>query len=171
MAHPARLAVIDELFAGRELTATECAEIAGLSPSAMSYHLRALEKVGIVERAEATGDGRERPWRAAGSKLMVTSDQSLVAFAAGAVVGRSVADRLSAGFAKWIERTPTEDPEWRDVGGISSALVWLTHEDTEVVEKTIGDLIDKYRGRSATDHPDGARRVRIGLLLYPNDEL
>ena len=43
LAHPARLAVIDELFAGRQLTATECAEIAGLSPSAMSYHLRALE--------------------------------------------------------------------------------------------------------------------------------
>jgi DNA-binding transcriptional ArsR family regulator len=170
LAHPARLAVIDELFAGRELTATECAEIAGLSPSAMSYHLRALEKVGIVERAEASGDGRERPWRAAGSRLTVTSNQSLVAFAAGAVIGRTVADRLNAGFAKWIERTPTEDPQWRDVGGISSALVWLTHDDAADVEQAISDLIDKYRGRSATDHPDGARRVRVGLLLYPNDE-
>ena len=48
LAHPARLAVIDELFAGRELTATECAQVAGLSLSAMSYHLRALEKWGIV---------------------------------------------------------------------------------------------------------------------------
>ena len=55
LAHPARLAVIEELYAGRELTATECAEIAGLSPSAMSYHLRSLEKAGIVERADATG--------------------------------------------------------------------------------------------------------------------
>ncbi|MDT4978304.1 MAG: hypothetical protein QOG07_183 [Pseudonocardiales bacterium] len=171
LAHPARLAVIDELFAGRELTATECAAIAGLSPSAMSYHLRALEKAGIVERAEASGDGRERPWRAAGSRLTVTSDQSLLAFAAGAVVGRTVADRLNAGFARWIERTPTEDPAWRAVGGISSALVWLTHDDVAEVEKTISDMIDKYRGRSASDHPDGARRVRIGLLLYPNDEI
>ncbi|MDQ2749492.1 MAG: helix-turn-helix domain-containing protein [Actinomycetota bacterium] len=170
LAHPARLAVIDELFAGRELTATECAEIAGLSPSAMSYHLRALEKVGIVERAEASGDGRERPWRAAGSKLMVTSEESIVAFAAGAVVGKTVADRLTAGFARWIERTPSEDPAWRDVGGISSALVWLTHDDAADVEKTITDLIDKYRGRTAGAHPDGARRVRVGLLLYPNDE-
>ncbi|MEP7019477.1 MAG: helix-turn-helix domain-containing protein [Pseudonocardiales bacterium] len=170
LTHPARLAVLDELFAGRELTATECAEIVGLSPSAMSYHLRALEKVGIVERADASGDGRQRPWRAAGSKLTVTTDQSLVAFAAGAVVGKTVADRLNQGFARWMERTPTEDPAWRDVGGISSALVWLTHEDAEHVEKIITDLIDEYRGRSATDHPDGARRVRIGLLLYPNDE-
>ncbi len=66
LAHPARLTVIEELYSGRELTATECADLAGLSPSAMSYHLRSLAKAGIVERADATGDGRERPWRAAG---------------------------------------------------------------------------------------------------------
>jgi DNA-binding transcriptional ArsR family regulator len=170
LTHPARLAVIDELFAGRELTATECAEIAGLSPSAMSYHLRALEKVGIVERAEASGDGRERPWRAAGSKLSVTSEESVVAFAAGAVVGKTVADRLGQGFAAWLERSPTEDATWRDVGGISSALVWLTHDEADEVEKFTSELIDRHRGRTAAEHPEGARRIRIGFLLFPNDE-
>ncbi|HET6740226.1 MAG TPA: helix-turn-helix domain-containing protein, partial [Kribbella sp.] len=64
LAHPARQRVIDELYNGRVLTATECAELAGLTPSAMSYHLRALEKWGIIERADETTDGRERPWRA-----------------------------------------------------------------------------------------------------------
>src|SRR4051812_41338961 len=73
LAHPARLAVIDALFTGRRLTATECGEIAGLSASAMSYHLRALEKWGIVRRSDATGDGRERPWEAAGNHLQVDS--------------------------------------------------------------------------------------------------
>ena len=172
LAHPARLAVIDELFAGRELTATECAEVAGLSPSAMSYHLRALEKVGIVERAESTGDGRERPWRAAGSKLSVTSggDESLVAFTAGAVIGRTVAERLGRGFAAYLNRVPNEDPDWRDVGGISSALVWLTHDEAGEVEKSVADLIDRYRGRSAEEHPDGARRMRVGFLFFPNEE-
>jgi DNA-binding transcriptional ArsR family regulator len=173
LAHPARVAVIDELYAGRELTATECAAVAGLSPSAMSYHLRALEKAGIVERADPSGDGRERPWRAAGSKLRVTpddDDHSLVAFAAGAVIGRSVADRLGDGFSAWLARMPNEPLQWRDVGGISSALVWLTHEEASEVEKTVTDLIDKFRGRSKEDHPDGARRVRVGFLLFPNEE-
>src|SRR3954451_17616044 len=74
LAHPARLAVIEELYSGRELTATECADIAGLSPSAMSYHLRSLAKAGIVEPADGGTDGRERPWRAAGAYLQVESD-------------------------------------------------------------------------------------------------
>jgi len=73
LAHPARLAVLDALFEGGQLTATECAELAGLSPSAMSYHLRALERWGIVERADASDDGRERPWRAAGGGLRIES--------------------------------------------------------------------------------------------------
>ena len=42
LAHPARLAVLDQLADGGTATATECARTAGLSPSAMSYHLRAL---------------------------------------------------------------------------------------------------------------------------------
>src|SRR5512146_2234938 len=63
LAHPARLAVVDELYQGNERTSSELAELTGLSPSAMSYHLRALERWGIVERGTPRSDGRERPWR------------------------------------------------------------------------------------------------------------
>jgi DNA-binding transcriptional ArsR family regulator len=71
LAHPARLVVIDALYDGEVLTATECAERAGVTPSAMSYHLRALEKAGLVVRADPRGDGRERPWRRAATDLRV----------------------------------------------------------------------------------------------------
>src|ERR1700712_2780267 len=74
LAHPARLAVIDEFFSGRKLTATECAEISGLSASAMRYHLRALEKWGTIRRSDSTEDGRERPWEAAGHGLRIVSE-------------------------------------------------------------------------------------------------
>src|ERR1700749_3561086 len=63
LAHPARLAIIDALASGDELTATECAAITGLSPSATAYHLKFLERHNFAERAPARDDGRERPWR------------------------------------------------------------------------------------------------------------
>ena len=50
LAHPARQRLITELFSGEVLTSTEAAELCDLTPSAMSYHLRALEKWGIVTR-------------------------------------------------------------------------------------------------------------------------
>jgi len=62
LAHPARIAIWSHIALRGSVTATECAEVAGLSPSACSYHLRTLAKYGFVERAEAT-NGKERPWR------------------------------------------------------------------------------------------------------------
>jgi hypothetical protein len=59
---------------------------------------------------------------------------------------------------------------WRDVGGVSSARVWLTPEEAAEVEQTVGKLIDQYRTRSADDHPEGARWLRVGFLLFPTDE-
>lgn len=72
LAHKARVEALDELYASRGTrTATDLAARCGLSPSAMSYHLRALEKYGLVERAASEGDARERRWQAAGDQLVV----------------------------------------------------------------------------------------------------
>src|ERR1700751_2688986 len=51
LAHPARMAIIDALASGDELTATECAELTGLSPSATAYHLKFLQRYHFAERA------------------------------------------------------------------------------------------------------------------------
>src|SRR5947199_8496759 len=77
LAHPARLAIIGHLSGGRTATATECAEIVGLSPSATSYHLRALAKVGLVREAPGRGDGRERLWMSAMDAYYVAEEQAV----------------------------------------------------------------------------------------------
>ena len=72
LAHDARQRVIEVLYGEqRPRTATELARLTGLSPSAMSYHLRALEKWGVVERSTDEGDARNRPWRAGGTSLRI----------------------------------------------------------------------------------------------------
>ena len=63
IAHPARLALLEHLRNSGPATATECAAVIGLSPSATGYHLRALARAGLVEAAPGRGDGRERLWR------------------------------------------------------------------------------------------------------------
>lgn len=73
LAHPARLAILEHLMSGETGTATECAAVSGLSPSATSYHLRALAKVGLVEEAASRGDGRERVWRSGVAGLLVVA--------------------------------------------------------------------------------------------------
>jgi DNA-binding transcriptional ArsR family regulator len=166
LAHPARLAVIEELYAGRELTATECAQIAGLSPSAMSYHLRSLEKVGIVERAESGGDGRERPWRAAGSYLQVESDSGV---AEAAALGATVLSRLGEQFAAWEARRGAEDRVWRDAAMVASGQVWLRAEELQQLGGEIEKLIDLHRDRTAEERPAHTRRVRFSIFAFPSE--
>jgi len=171
LAHPARLAVMDELFAGRRLTATECAEIAGLSPSAMSYHLRALEKVGIVTRAEAGEDGRERPWRAAGTSVTITAAAagSRLAHAASAALAVSVLERLGERFAAWLQRSAEESEPWQEASGISSATLWLTLDEAQQVERELEQIVARYRGRGTSKRPKGARRISLDFVAFPMD--
>jgi DNA-binding transcriptional ArsR family regulator len=170
LAHPARLAVIDELYTGRQLTATECAAIAGLSPSAMSYHLRSLERFGIVERAEGAGDGRERPWRAAGSYLQVDSrNGGLGEVAAAAALGSTVLSRTVEQYERFLARRAAETPEWVAAAEASFGQVWLRPEEAEEIGRKFLDVIEQYHGRRK-DRPADARRVRLAVLVFPVDE-
>lgn len=170
LAHPARLAVIDELYAGRELTATECAEIGGLSPSAMSYHLRSLERAGIVERAESTGDGRERPWRAAGSYLQVDSTGGGAGeLAASAALSSTILGRTVEQFESYLARRKSEPAEWLDAVEASYGRLWLSPEEAKAIGAQFVQLIEQYRGRGTSSRPPGARRLRLAVLLFPTD--
>src|SRR5258708_22493816 len=92
LAHPARIAIMQHLALEGPATATECADIAGMSPSACSYHLRALAKYGFVEEVPSVGlDRRHRPWRARGIAMSVGQDphRPPAPPAAGGGAGRS----------------------------------------------------------------------------------
>lgn len=171
LAHAARLAVIEELYSGQELTATECAAVAGVSASTMSYHLRSLEKAGIVERAEPSSDRRERPWRRAGTYLKIDAGDSTLAVAASAALTHSLLARALDQLDDWTARRGQESPRWHDIGGVTSGQVWVLPEEMEELQHQLIELFASYRARAAgTALPDGTRRVRVGLVIAPLPE-
>ncbi len=167
LAHPARLAVIDELFAGRKLTATECGEIAGLSASAMSYHLRALEKWGIVRRSEATTDGRERPWEAAGQGLSVESAEPRASAAGEAILVARQLDRQRADILGWISNQNETSASWYDSTVISSTVLWLDPDEAKQLSDAITAVVAAIPRRTAADAPAGAQQVRVSFSVVP----
>jgi DNA-binding transcriptional ArsR family regulator len=163
LAHPARQRIIDELYSGRLLTATECAELVGLTPSATSYHLRALERWGIVERAEASTDGRERPWRALGTGLQIASQSTGAGRVASQAMMRTNVDRVMEQF----EDLPGDDP-WDEFSAMSRSRLWLTRDETKELGQELYDLIERFRkGRTATSHPAGTRAVTTLVAVVP----
>jgi DNA-binding transcriptional ArsR family regulator len=167
LAHPARLAVLEELRVQPELTATEVAALVGLSPSAMSYHLRALEKWGFVERAEPGPDGRERPWRATSREGWTIEARSPVAAAAESALVAASFERMQASMQAWARAEPAEPQEWHAAATLSSSSVWITADEGAELIAEHQALLRRLRGRSGADRPAGSRRVRISLVVAP----
>lgn len=168
LAHPARLLVVDELYQGSERTASELAKITSLTPSAMSYHLRALERWGIVERGDAREDGRERPWRAAGRSLIWDSEVSAVAAASQDVIAAGVLEQLRDAFRRWTVVEPAESEIWRSVASLKRSFMWLTDEEAQALLSELDEVVQKrLRGRDAENHPEGTRRVLYLMGFVP----
>jgi DNA-binding transcriptional ArsR family regulator len=169
-AHPARQAIMEELLHGRVMTATEAGALVGLSPSAASHHLRALEKWGLVRRAKARKDGRERPWRSTGDRVNLNPARlnpgrarNLQALAP--LVTQMLA-RLNEEVVAYLEAMP--DEPWQDLyAGLSRAELWLTEEETRRLAEAIEAAVAPYVGRHSAKHPEGARKTAFTLSVTP----
>lgn len=162
IAHPARITIVETLYGGtEELTASECAELAGLSASAMSYHLRALEKWGVIERAPTRPDARERPWRAAADSLRVTAGDRLPGSDQADLLAASV-ERLQRGMDAQVRGEP--EPEWRGATSLSTHAAWLTPDEATELNEHVQAILRERRGRRRK----GTRRVEMFWAIYPS---
>jgi DNA-binding transcriptional ArsR family regulator len=165
LAHPARLAIIDALATGEELTATQCAELTGLSPSATAYHLKLLERYGFAETAPPRPDRRERPWRATGRPVQADLDGSTPAGAsAAAAVVAAYIDMTRAIAVQFTAAGHAEPEEWRDAAVLHNADLWLTVEEYQRVGEELRAVVAPYRRRTRAA---GSRRVRVMNVVVP----
>ena len=159
LAHEARQRVIEVLYADqRPRTATELAALTELSPSAMSYHLRALEKWGVVERSADEGDARNRPWKASGTSLRIDSSQ------VGPAVRDVMADQLLSALSRRL-RAHRERPQEERIGStaLSSGELWLTPEQAERLSVSFENaLLDEHETGWRNEPAPG--RVRMAFL-------
>jgi DNA-binding transcriptional ArsR family regulator len=168
MAHPARVVALTHLMHVGDATATELGEQAGLSASAMSYHLRILERAGLVETAPSRGDGRERVWHAphaginmdndveASAEMRTASVQFLEAFA----MAQEVATR------QFLTLADT-DPELFNRSQFLEAVLALTPDELDQLGKGIQALIDPYVNRRRKDKPENAREYAMSYRIFP----
>jgi DNA-binding transcriptional ArsR family regulator len=166
LAHPARLAIIEALGSGEELTSTECAAVTGLSPSATNYHLKALEKWGFVEPGQPRADGRDRPWKGRGRGVEVDSTDPQTAPAEVAVLSAFL-DRNREIVSEFLEHKSEESPEWTDRIEFSNGDYWLTADELEKVSAGLREVLLPYRDRTRDSRPEGSRQVRIVRLISP----
>ncbi|MDR2984686.1 MAG: helix-turn-helix domain-containing protein, partial [Nocardiopsaceae bacterium] len=170
LAHPGRLAILQHLVLDGPATATECAEVAGLSPSACSYHLRALARYGFVDEDPSGGqDRRHRPWRARVVAITVGSDPNRPAPVKSA--SRLLADSLRVRFdevrAEYESRESQYSAGWQRAAGTGQDVLHVTPGELEAVIEKVHQVLSEYRRLRREDRPSGARRVHVMLDFTP----
>src|SRR4051812_43997030 len=177
LAHPARLSILHLLLTVGEATATQCAAVVGESPSSCSYHLRHLEKFGLVERVEAGDDevdGRTRRWRtvatgfdfgephSTGSPELVAASVALIA------TGLDENLRLARHYLSHLDDVPEA---WQDVAAFSTYALMVNADELREVIEAIDAIVRPLRGAARKDAPADARTVRLSLEAFTRTDL
>nr|MDT0661326.1 helix-turn-helix domain-containing protein [Micromonospora sp. DSM 115978] len=174
LAHPARLAILDHLSSTEEaVTATGCAEVVGLSPSATSYHLRALARAGMVEEAPSRGDARERLWRSAAPTWTIDAGQNAspeTRAAEQALIEVFVARHLDR-VRNWLARAGDTSKEWYDAAMMSDTTLLITADELTELNTAVLALMEPYKRRNRLAGPatEGARVVAAHYVMLPLD--
>jgi DNA-binding transcriptional ArsR family regulator len=169
LAHPARIAIWVFLGLDGPATATECAAVALLSPSACSYHLRTLAKYGLVEEdPTASTDGRERPWRVKISAIAIDeTDTSPAVREAGRMLAASAAASAEEIRESYRDRQSLYPAEWRRALGNSYDVLHVTPDELVTIRQRMFDLLGEYRRLDRDERPDGAGRVQVIVDFAP----
>jgi hypothetical protein len=170
LAHQGRIAIWLHLGLHGPATATECAQIAGLSPSACSYHLRTLAKYGFVEEDPASAaNGRERPWRV--RVISFSIDEVPGPPTATDVASQLLLENLRASAeetrARYMNRKSEYSAEWRAAAGEVLSAVHVTPAELNAMRAQIMDLMMPLVRLDPDERPPGAMPVRVTLDLFP----
>ena len=175
LAHTGRYAILERLQTRGPATATECAEVAGLSPSACSYHLRLLARHGFVEEDtddEARQDGRERVWRAttAGWRADPAADADPREMQAiDSTLARVMMASSDQRVLAFVDRAASE-PEWREAALLSNSTVVATVDELAELSQALLGVLQPYlrsEREDPADRPEGARDVHVSIRMAP----
>jgi DNA-binding transcriptional ArsR family regulator len=170
LAHPVRIALIEELSIGGPGTATQVGERIGESPTTCSFHLRQLARYGFVEEAGG-GKGRARPWRmtSIGMSFSPAHDDPDAEIAATALT-RLFRERQLDRYRTWLQTKASYPRRWREAAGDSEWGTYLTAEELEQLNDELVILLRSRFHDRLTDpskRPPGSALVEMLMFSYP----
>jgi len=171
-AHPLRMRMYDHLKDHGAATASMLARAMGESTGQTSYHLRQLERHGLVEEDSGRGTARERWWIAAGFSFTPdVLEEDRTARSTLQVVEQHQLSVRAERLQEWLRRSEHEDPQWVAVASSNEVTLPMTAEELEsmtmAVAAVMREHLDRAREARADHGDDGRRTVKIYQYAFP----
>ena len=172
LAHPLRVRIYDELSAYGPLTASGLAERLGESSGSTSYHLRQLERTGLVREDTTRGKGRERWWERTPGSIAIPDARSLPPGSAERLAVRLVEDEWlrtrDQNFHEFLsEGDAVFGDEWLDIATSDTINLRLTPEQLTALVADIDAVLMRYIDAYKRTPTPGSRPVQIQINAFP----
>jgi DNA-binding transcriptional ArsR family regulator len=172
LAHPLRVRIYDELSAYGPLTASGLAERLGESSGSTSYHLRQLERTGLIREDTTRGKGRERWWERTPGSIAIPDARSLPPGSAERLAVRLVEDEWfrsrDQNFHEFLsEGDAVFGDEWLDIATSDTINLRLTPEQLTALVADIDVVLMKYIAAYKRTPTPGSRPVQIQINAFP----
>ena len=172
LAHPLRLRILDELSAYGPMTASGLASRVGESSGVLSYHLRQLEKHGLVREDESLGTARERWWERRPGSIATPEPREFPAGSAERLATLLITDEwMRAREANLREFLSEGDavfgPEWLDVASTDTINLRLTSDQLHQIVLEIDTVLWKYIDAYKRTPLPGAIPVQLHINAFP----
>jgi len=172
LAHPLRVRIYDELSAYGPLTASGLAERLGESSGSTSYHLRQLERTGLIREDTTRGKGRERWWERTPGSIAIPDARSLPPGSAERLAVRLVEDEWfrsrDQNFHEFLaEGDAVFGDEWLDIATSDTINLRLTPEQLTGLVADVDVVLMKYIDAYKRTPTPGSRPVQIQINAFP----
>lgn len=160
-----RRRIVDSLSA-RAMTVTQLGELLGVAPAKAHYHVRELERVGLVRLVETREKGGvlEKYYRTIARVLavspdvlrMVTPDESL------ALIEGVMRSQMAA-YLDAVQRTIRTKRWGEDIIAFTTGSLWMTNDEWQQAVKRMEELLLPYRtARGLSDE----REIAFSLMAH-----
>lgn len=164
-----RVRIVD-LLQKKPMTVTQLGEELGLAPAKVHYHVRELEKVGLLHLAETREKGGilEKYYQPIAREISV--EKSLLsappdeALAMISTWLNQIKDGFQQAFRRALEQRALEQKEVKPNLSIGFTHIYLSPEEQQQLFKQIGELLRPYEERRGIE---GEQEMASSLIVYP----
>ncbi len=165
MADELRIRIVDQLTL-QPMTVTQVGEALGIAPNKAHYHVRELERVGLVRLVETREKGGilEKYYRAVAKNFQVP-DELLNTSSPDELIAavNEFIQVVNAGLLAAMRREMQQGTHGEEVIGMSTAAFWATNEEAKALDRQINALFEPYLKQRGVA---GERERRIAHYSY-----
>jgi DNA-binding transcriptional ArsR family regulator len=160
-----RIRIID-LLQNQPMTVTQLGDTLGMAPAKVHYHVRELERVGLLRLVETREKGGilEKYYQPIAKNISVSKTLFLTAPPDESLAATSSwLDQVKDGFQRAFRSSLEQKIEEPDLG-LGFSHIYVTAAEQKQLQKQITELLQTFETRRAID---GEKALVIALISYP----